>query len=139
MNIIKKTEIGNIIITEGHILGIIEDVLKRPMFNGKVWYAEKAGVSAVIQSLNVFTAQSQPVKIENSDNKEDVIKLVLPIIIKFGESISFLTDELSVNLKSEIEEKLDLHIEKIIFKIVGVRSRKTAKRSIEIIKTYEIR
>ena len=101
--------------------------------------AEKMG-NAVIFT----TAKGKPVKIgRDGDEKlnfiditegeeKNTINMEIYVILKFGNSISRISQEFARRVKAEVKAVTGVRVDKIRIVVKGVKSKNTAKRELEI-------
>ncbi len=116
----ENTEFGKILISEHTISqGIVEEIQK----NKNVYVANKMG------------KKSDKIFITKEDN---VVEVKVPVVVKFGTSIQNTTEEILTCVYDVITKFPNIQVKKITVTVVGVVSKKLAKRNIEVSKTYDI-
>lgn len=129
----EKNNIGKISISEGAIAQMVVSEIKKDSNNFYITNSKGKRTSKVYKTMGGSSAANIEVVSEN--NK---ISITAYLIIRFGMSIKKATDELTENIRRQIELATGQNPAKITLVITGVKSKKTAKRNIEVIKEYDI-
>lgn len=120
-----ESEYGIINITKASLTQLIKDVLND--LNQGVRLASKKEVKSYGKS-----------NIEVSFKEDDECNIKVFVVVDFGTSISGVT----YNIISEIKNRMDMILERIKINItvtiVGIKSKQTAKRNIEVSRFYDV-
>ena len=120
-----ESEYGIINITKTSLTQLIKDVLND--LNQGVRLASKKEVKSHGKS-----------NIEVSFKEDDECNIKVFVVVDFGTSISGVT----YNIISEIKNRMDMILERIKINItvtiVGIKSKQTAKRNIEVSRFYDV-
>lgn len=116
----EKTEFGKIVISEQTVAhGIVDEIQK----NKNVYVANKMG------------KKSDKIIISKEN---DIVEVKVPVVVKFGTSIQNTTEEIFETVYNMLTGFSGIQVRKITVNVVGVVSKKLAKRNIEVSKTYDI-
>lgn len=135
MSISKTTELGKITVLNTFFARLIMKSLKQDRFRGKVWPASSKGRRFIgDQKVNLYEL-AREIKAGPS-SEGGGLDLEFSVVIRFGAGIAELTDAISDDIASMIEEKSGSKPHCIKIKIVGIKSRQIVKRDMEVIKKY---
>lgn len=127
-----ETKYGKVIITRNTIGKIVLDAVKAK--KGKVYLSNHKGKSMGFLSRKLSGMEEiSNIDISFNNNK---IEIKLYVIVKFGISISKITNEIIEQIEKDIVEFCDEPPESIIMVVTGTISKKIAKRHIEVMKRY---
>lgn len=138
MSIYQETELGKIKLPTKFFASIIENALKLPSFDGKIWPATKKGKVLEEPSMsNMFMQGDLSSNIDVTQVGTGEIIIEIPVIMKFGVSISKVTDKFCDHIYQELKDTVKPKHLKIVIYIIGMKSKHIAKRDIRIEKDYE--
>ena len=111
------------------------EFLSRSPVWGKIWAATRKGRQIGSDQKFSVGEFASHIEAENSFDGAGA-DLEFSVIVRFGTSIRKLTDDVCNYIAETLYEKQGRKPNQIKIHIVGVRSRQTARRSLEVIKRY---
>lgn len=137
MSIHQETELGIIKLPTKFFASAIENIFKLPYFDGKVWPATKKGKVLEEPSMsNMFMQGDLASNIQVSYGDEDEIIIEISVIMRFGVSISRVSEQLCNAIYNEFRDTVEPEHMKIILNVIGMKSKHIAKRDLVIEKEY---
>ncbi len=122
-----QTELGDIAIEKSVVRKIVAECIAE--FDGKVILTNHKGQRGSIASkIGAIDENSQIIV----TNKNDEIEIKLNIVIKFGTSISLVTDKIINDIKKSVKEIVGKEDVNITIIVVGIMGKKLTKRNIEV-------
>lgn len=136
MAISKRTDLGEVRISEQVAAGIILYIFDSPDMSDKIWPASERGrefgrMPRILDSDSDFASTIHTVTDESGN-----LTIEFSVIVRFGVSIKTLTRELSDMIAERLHYILGIKPSKIIINIAGVKSRHIAKRNTRTIYRY---
>ncbi len=138
MALYKETGLGKITVDNKLFAGLIEEALQSEECLDLIWLSSRKGKLIATGDGENFSEIASAIEIDGNP-EESSIDMTIPVIIKFGTSISRITDKFCDILSEKMKEKSDAFPRTIKIIVTGVKSRNIAKRNLEIIKEYESR
>ena len=117
MALTRETDLGKIVISNEVFKAAIEDACLSPNCAGKIWLSSKPGIEA-----------------EYDENGR--VTLEFSAVIKFGASIKVVSRELADIIAEHIKKRSGDYPSLIKVNIVGIKSKNTVKRSVEVLCEY---
>ena len=135
MALSRKTDLGEIKISDQIIEDMITDIFSGPDMRNKIWppskYAYKIG------KLHGIADPGSGLELESTSDKEGRIKIEFSVIVRFGISIRKTTREFSDKLYESMKYQLGIEPDVIIINIAGVKSKQIARRNTRVIYKYD--
>ena len=128
MSVLINNELGSIKLTSSVAAKILCKCIEEN-FKDKVWLTDLNGI-------NILECSDLPPVVDFYMGERGIV-LTVPVIVRFGTSISKLSDQLYESLKIEFQEILNLKMEKMVLKVRGVRSKQIAARHVDVIRPAE--
>lgn len=136
MALYRDTDLGRITVSNKLFAGMIEQAFVQEDCKDLIWPSTRKGKLIVPGSKNSLAEIGTAIEVERSlDEKR--IDITLPVITRFGASISALTERVCDYIAAVTEEKSGYKPNVIKVIVTGVKSRNMARRNLEVIKTYE--
>lgn len=135
LTVSKQTELGTISVSNLFYAQIIRESFEQESCRGKIWAATRKGRQIGSDQKFSISEFASHIEADNSFDGEN-IDLEFSVIVRFGTSIRKLTDDVCSYIAETLYEKQGRKPNQIKIHIVGVRSRQTARRSLEVIKRY---
>lgn len=135
MTLSRETELGTISVSDVLFAQIIAESFELEPCRDRVWPATRKGRQIGNDQKFSIGEFASHIEVESSFDGESV-DLEFSVIVKFGTSIRALTDAMADYIAEEIERKSGKKPCQITVRISGVKSRQTARRSLEVIKRY---
>ena len=121
------TEIGEISIEKAVIRKIVTECIAS--FDGKVVLTNHKGqISSIATKIGVIDENNYITIIKNDNG----IDIKIYIVLRFGTSISLVTDQLILNIKEKVKEITDIETESITIIVAGMISKQIVRRNIEV-------
>lgn len=136
MTISRTTELGKITISDLIFAQIIEKSFKLDDCKDKVWPATLKGRQIGNEQKFNLSDFSHEIEVESSADGGNFI-LTFNVIIRFGSSIKLITNAMSDYIAETVLHRHGKRPEMIKIRVVGVKSKQTAKRNVEVIRRYE--
>lgn len=134
MSLSKKTDLGEIKISDEIIAEIISDAISHPDLASNIWPATERGRQ--IGLLPKIVDAEFASNIETSYTEDEKVNLEFSVIVRFGVSISKVTKELSDRIVEKMDYILGITPDEITINIAGVRSKQIARRNIKAVYRY---
>jgi Uncharacterized protein conserved in bacteria len=131
----RETSIGTITVSNVIFAELIASGLNRPEFNDLVWAASSRGRLIDLDSKSGISEFASGIKVSSSSEAEG-ISLEFCVIVKFGTSISSVTDALCDYISSAICKLQGHRPVKLTVRVTGVKSRNIARRDVEVVRHY---
>ncbi len=138
MALYKETGLGKITVDNKLFAGLIEEALQSEECLDLIWLSSRKGKLIATGDGENFSEIASAIEIDGNP-EESSIDMTIPVIIKFGTSISRITDKFCDILSEKMKAKSAAFPRTIKRIVTGVKSRNIAKRNLEIIKEYESR
>ena len=135
MSLEKKTELGDVKISDQVIANIITKTMSAADYNEKIWPATLKGRQIGVLPKIVDAEFASNIIVELDDN--DTVILEFSVITRFGVSIRRITRRLSDQIHDDIKYSLGLNASMITINIAGVKSRHIARRNTKAVYKYE--
>ena len=135
LTVSKQTELGTISVSNLFYAQIIRESFEQESCLGKIWAATRKGRQIGSDQKFSVGEFASHIEAENSFDGAGA-DLEFSVIVRFGTSICKLTDDVCSYIAETLYEKQGRKPNQIKIHIVGVRSRQTARRSLEVIKRY---
>ena len=135
MTLSRETDLGTISVSNILFAQIIAESFEQEACRGKVWPATRKGRQIGNDQKYSISEFASHIEAEPSFDKSSV-DLEFSVIVKFGASIRRLTDAVCDYIADELYKKQGKKPCQITVHISGVKSRQTARRSLEVVKRY---
>ena len=126
----KETERGTISVSNRVFADLIISALEKEGLEDRIWVSNRK--ARILENENDVAAS---LKVDRTESGR--IDLAFSIVVRFGESISALTDKLAERLAETIYKGTARMPERITIFVAGVKSRDIARRAVEVVKEYE--
>lgn len=134
MSIIKKTELGNVQISDQLIVHMISEAIEHPDLKGKVWAATERGRQIGLIPMRAEAELASSIKTELGE--DDFLTMEFNVIVRFGISIKRITKRLSDLVADNMYYVLGLRPDIITINIAGVKSKQIARRNTKAVFKY---
>lgn len=134
MSLVREVDRGKIKISNRFISELIKEAMNEGVCFERVWPGGPKGKKT--DALNFFIDDFHN-EVFVTDDEFGNISLRFPVTIKFGSSISLVTQALSENVKTKIEKALDQPVKKITIEVRGIKYKNLSRREVEVVKEYE--
>lgn len=132
---IVKTNLGTITVSRAAICRVIENAVEHR--EGKVTISNKKAKPSTSLLSRIGLGGNDDYSDVEIDASGEHISVKLYIIVRFGTSISKVTNELIDEIHDGIKKLTGKEPKMISATVVGTLSRQIAKRNIEVVKEYE--
>jgi len=119
----KKNQYGVISIDDSLVKQIIENSVRE--FNGKVLLSNKKG--QIFDNVKIFGVNDTNIYFDYEDNEKDFLINVY-IIVKFGQSLSYVSNLIISNIYNVIYSDLGLNVDNINVIIKGIQTNKVLSK-----------
>lgn len=128
----ETNEFGKITINDNAIAELVVSEIRN--YNNDLYITNSKGkrTSKVYKSVGGSSATNIDIQYE-----DDKLFIKIYLIVRFGMSIKKTTDELMENIRSQIKMATGHNPKAITIVVTGVKSKKVARRNIEVTKTYD--
>ena len=134
MTISRKTELGEIKISDQIIEDMISDIVSGSDMRTKIWPVSK--YSYKLGKLYGRKDSRPSYALESSTNKNGGVKIEFSVIVRFGISIRKTTKELSDRLYDSMRYQLGTAPDMVTINIAAVKSKQIARRNTRVIFRY---
>ncbi len=141
MTISRKTELGEVKISDQVAADIITAIFEAPDMSDKIWPATERGHAigkrSMIAEIVDIGDTDFASNIETETDASGNVTIEFSVIVRFGVSIKTVTHEFSDRIADSMLYILGIKPSRIIINIAGVKSRQIARRNTRTIYRYD--